>query len=72
MSKTRSFTSISAGRKGAEATVSRMQCKQGSLLTLRLARVGGKEGGIGKTRPYTLLVQEAFGKRLVASGEASL
>ncbi|RWR98188.1 Copper centre CuA [Cinnamomum micranthum f. kanehirae] len=46
----------------------RIECKQGSLLTLLVACVGGKEGGIGKTRPY--YSTEAFGKRLVASGEA--
>ncbi|KAG6467642.1 hypothetical protein ZIOFF_074511 (mitochondrion) [Zingiber officinale] len=28
------------------------KCKQSSLLTLLVAYVGGKEGGIGKTRPY--------------------
>ena len=43
----------------------RIECKQGSLLTLLVAYVGGKEGGIGKTRPYSS--KEAFGKRLVAS-----
>lgn len=30
----------------------RIKYKQGSLLTLLVAYVGGKEGGIGKTRPY--------------------
>ena len=32
----------------------RIECKQGSLLTLLVAFVGDKEGGIGKTRQTIL------------------